>query len=51
LLSLCDFLPWLSGSTGKPRLPRILQRGNRLSITPIEPEEWRDIVEGLLAGD
>ncbi|WP_404977089.1 EVE domain-containing protein [Acidovorax sp. PRC11] len=30
---------------------RILQRGNRLSITPIEPEEWRDIVEGLLAGD
>lgn len=29
---------------------RVLQRGNRLSITPVEPEEWRDIVEGLLAG-
>ncbi len=30
---------------------RILQRGNRLSITPVEPAEWSDIVEHLLAGD
>ena len=26
---------------------RILQRGNRLSITPVEPAEWRFIL-GLL---
>ncbi len=26
---------------------RILQRGNRLSITPLEPEEWRFIVNSL----
>ena len=27
---------------------RILQRGNRLSITPVEPAEWRFITERLL---
>ena len=26
---------------------RILQRGNRLSITPLDPSEWRFIVENL----
>jgi predicted RNA-binding protein with PUA-like domain len=29
---------------------RVLQKGNRLSITPIEPEEWRIITEELLGG-
>ena len=28
---------------------RILQRGNRLSITPVEPAHWKHIVDGLLA--
>jgi predicted RNA-binding protein with PUA-like domain len=23
---------------------RIFQRGNRLSITPVQPEEWKQIV-------
>ena len=27
---------------------RILQRGNRLSITPLDPAEWRFICERLL---
>ncbi|AVS85089.1 EVE domain-containing protein [Paracidovorax avenae] len=27
---------------------RVLQRGNRLSITPVEPEEWEEIVQHLL---
>ncbi len=27
---------------------RILQKGNRLSITPVDPAEWRFITEGLL---
>lgn len=27
---------------------RILQRGNRLSITPVDPAEWKFIVEKLL---
>lgn len=26
---------------------RVLQRGNRLSITPVEPREWRFILEKL----
>ena len=26
---------------------RVLQRGNRLSITPVEPEEWAEITERL----
>lgn len=26
---------------------RILQRGNRLSITPVDPDEWRFILEKL----
>ena len=26
---------------------RILQRGNRLSITPVEPAEWQCIVDRL----
>ncbi len=26
---------------------RILQRGNRLSITPLDPAEWRFITEQL----
>ncbi|SFD92229.1 EVE domain-containing protein [Paracidovorax konjaci] len=30
---------------------RVLQRGNRLSITPVEPAEWDAIVQGLLAGE
>ena len=32
-----------------PELARmlLLQRGNRLSITPVEPEEWRFILERL----
>ena len=29
---------------------RVLQRGNRLSITPVDPAEWRFIVGTLLAG-
>lgn len=28
---------------------RVLQRGNRLSITPVEPAEWEEIVQHLLA--
>ena len=27
---------------------RVLQRGNRLSITPVDPAEWRFICEKLL---
>jgi predicted RNA-binding protein with PUA-like domain len=27
---------------------RVLQRGNRLSITPVEPQEWADITQQLL---
>jgi predicted RNA-binding protein with PUA-like domain len=27
---------------------RVLQRGNRLSITPVTPSEWRFIVRRLL---
>ncbi len=27
---------------------RVLRRGNRLSITPVEPEHWRFIVERLM---
>ncbi len=27
---------------------RVLRRGNRLSITPVEPEHWRFIVEQLM---
>jgi predicted RNA-binding protein with PUA-like domain len=32
-----------------PRLAtmRILAKGNRLSITPVDPEEWTIIVAGL----
>jgi len=26
---------------------RVLQRGNRLSITPVTPKEWRDVLELL----
>jgi len=29
---------------------RVLQKGSRLSITPVEPEEWRVITEELLGG-
>lgn len=29
---------------------RVLQKGNRLSITPLEGAEWRTITERLLAG-
>jgi predicted RNA-binding protein with PUA-like domain len=29
---------------------RVLQRGNRLSITPVDPAEWRFVCEKLLAG-
>ncbi len=29
----------------------VLQRGNRLSITPITPDEWRFITQVLLKGD
>jgi predicted RNA-binding protein with PUA-like domain len=28
---------------------RVLARGNRLSITPVEPEHWRFIVTRLMA--
>jgi predicted RNA-binding protein with PUA-like domain len=28
---------------------RILQRGNRLSITPVDPKEWEFILEKLNA--
>jgi len=28
---------------------RVLQKGNRLSITPVEPAHWHRIVDGLLA--
>jgi predicted RNA-binding protein with PUA-like domain len=27
---------------------RILQRGNRLSITPVDPAEWKFIVSKLM---
>ncbi len=27
---------------------RVLQRGNRLSITPVDPAEWKFIVEKLI---
>ena len=27
---------------------RVLQRGNRLSITPVEPKEWEFIVKKLI---
>jgi predicted RNA-binding protein with PUA-like domain len=27
---------------------RVLQRGNRLSITPVEPKEWDFIVKDLM---
>jgi predicted RNA-binding protein with PUA-like domain len=27
---------------------RVLQRGNRLSITPVDPAEWKFIITGLL---
>jgi predicted RNA-binding protein with PUA-like domain len=27
---------------------RVLQRGNRLSITPVEPKEWEFIVNKLM---
>ena len=32
-----------------PRLSqmRVLQKGSRLSITPVEPEEWVEITERL----
>ncbi|WP_200933042.1 EVE domain-containing protein [Acidovorax sp. Leaf160] len=29
---------------------RVLQRGNRLSITPVEPAEWEEIVQRLVPG-
>ncbi|SFC39474.1 Predicted RNA-binding protein, contains PUA-like domain [Polaromonas sp. OV174] len=29
---------------------RVLQRGNRLSITPVDASEWAEITEKLLAG-
>jgi predicted RNA-binding protein with PUA-like domain len=28
---------------------RLLQRGNRLSITPVDPREWAFITERLIA--
>jgi predicted RNA-binding protein with PUA-like domain len=27
---------------------RVLQRGNRLSITPVSPEEWRFVTTRLM---
>jgi predicted RNA-binding protein with PUA-like domain len=27
---------------------RVLQRGSRLSITPVDPAEWKFIVENLI---
>ena len=30
---------------------RVLARGNRLSITPVDPDEWRFIVDTLLDSD
>ena len=30
---------------------RVLQKGNRLSITPVEPQHWRHILQALGAAD
>ena len=39
----------LSELRGYPKLAnmQLLQRGNRLSITPVDPAEWR-FIEGIL---
>ena len=29
---------------------QVLRRGNRLSITPVTPEEWREVVKLLETG-
>jgi predicted RNA-binding protein with PUA-like domain len=48
LVRKTDFLP-LAALRADPRLKglRILERGNRLSITPVDPAHWKLIMEKL----
>lgn len=46
----CIGLPELRATPALERM-RLLQRGNRLSITPVDPAEWRFICVHLLLPD